>query len=96
MYTCTCSTVQPSSKRPPAESEAISKDNEQGDPPEASHSVAQNIDGVEDEGLGSETKLDRPASAKGSRKKEAHSEAAPQINGIYNLNFKITNLNDTF
>ena len=81
MVYCIVLNLQPSHKRPPPESEASSRDNGQGDPHEDGQSVAQNVDNVEDEGLGSETRLDRPTSAKGSRKREVGSEAAPQING---------------
>ena len=74
--------LQPSHKRPPPESEPRPKDGEQGDPPEENHSLAQNVENIEDEGLGSETRLDRPSSAKGYRRREADIEAAPQVNGI--------------
>ncbi len=74
-------TLQPSHKRPPPTSEVVSsKDNEQGDPPEESHTGGAET--VDDEGLGSEIKLDRPSSAKGSRKRApVDHEAAPPING---------------
>jgi hypothetical protein len=74
-------TLQPSHKRPPPTSEVVSsKDNEQGDPPEESHTGGAET--VDDEGLGSEIRLDRPSSAKGSRKRApADHEAAPPING---------------
>ena len=78
---CAHTNLQPSHKRPPPEDEVSSQGNKQGDPHENGQSVAQNVDNVEDEGLGSETRLDRPTSAKGSRKREVPSEAAPQING---------------
>ena len=61
------------------------KDNEQGDPPEDNHiGGAHNADTVDDEGLGSEIRLDRPSSAKGSRKRApADTEAAPPVDGNY-------------
>lgn len=62
-YTNCVYCVQPSRTRPPPESEQQpAPTNEQGDPPSPMLSV-------EDEGLGSETKLDRPPSAKGSRRR---------------------------
>ena len=75
--------LQPSHKRPPPASEASSKDNEQEDPPEENHiGGAHNADVIEDEGLGSETRLDRPSSAKGARKRAADNEAVPHNNGM--------------
>lgn len=82
--TTTICTLQPSHKRPPPTSEvSSSKDNEQGDPPEVNHvGGAHNADTVDDEGIGSEIRLDRPSSAKGSRKRAPpDNEAAPPVNG---------------
>ncbi len=65
--------LQPSRTRPPPESEQPAPTNEQGDPPSPTLSV-------EDEGLGgSEVKIDRPSSAKGTRRRTTAGNADSDI-----------------
>ena len=61
--------LQPSRTRPPPESEATPQDDKHGESSNGNQVEDRVKDNVDDEGLGSETLLDRPPSAKGSRKR---------------------------
>ena len=69
------SIFQPSRTRPPPDLEPPT--NEQGDPPSPPLSG-------EDEGLGSEPKLDRPSSAKGTRRRTSQANSDSDA-GMYNI-----------